>query len=240
VNGFVAAPGTDWTRGDTREIAARLDKLAKQLGVEIVGISGYRTPSHSVAVGGFANDPHTKGQAGDIGVNSALRASAATLTDKQLASVGLYRPFPGAQEINHVQLMPGAKQQINAATVKPSPSASPTPGSGNNNLIDKIASAAVGEVAPAAGVDPAGAVTDAAGGAVQKAAQAAIDATLGKAWAGLKGKAEYAGLFAVIVFAGAALAILGLLRATGTDRKLKDAADQAVQTGKQAAEIAAL
>lgn len=105
--GFVADPGTDFSSGDERTIAQRLDLLAKRLGITIHGISGARTPGHSVAVGGYANDPHTHGAAADIGVNGSLRASASQLTDAQLASVGLYRPFPGAAEVNHVQLMPG-------------------------------------------------------------------------------------------------------------------------------------
>ena len=77
----------------------------------IYGISGYRTPAHSVAVGGFADDPHTKGEAEDIGVNSLLRSSAAQITEAQLAQYGLYRPFdpsddPGNTEVNHIQLIP--------------------------------------------------------------------------------------------------------------------------------------
>lgn len=106
--GFYPLPGTDFSTGDEAEIARRLDTLAKQLNERIIGISGARSPQHSVAVGGSADDPHTKAQAGDIGVNGATRASAAALTDAQLASVGLYRPFSGAAEINHVQLIKGS------------------------------------------------------------------------------------------------------------------------------------
>ena len=92
-------------------LTARLDALAKSLGVVIYGISGYRTPAHSVAVGGFADDPHTKGQAEDIGVNSLLRSSAAQISEAQLARFGLYRPFdpsddPNNTEVNHIQLIP--------------------------------------------------------------------------------------------------------------------------------------
>jgi hypothetical protein len=111
VSGFVPDPGTDFTSGVEKEIAARLDKLGKLLGKTIHGISGARTPAHSVAVGGFANDPHTKGSAADIGVDGSLRASAGQLTDAQLASVGLYRPFSGAAEINHVQIKPGTESK---------------------------------------------------------------------------------------------------------------------------------
>jgi hypothetical protein len=109
--GFVADPGTSQTQGELPRLTAQLDALAKSLGVTIYGISGYRTPAHSVAVGGFANDPHTKGLAEDIGVNSLLRSSAAQISEAQLARFGLYRPFdpsgdPGNTEVNHIQLIP--------------------------------------------------------------------------------------------------------------------------------------
>jgi len=49
-----------------------LEKIHDKFGGNIVITSGYRTPEHSVAVGGGANDQHTKGNAADIMVyNSA-------------------------------------------------------------------------------------------------------------------------------------------------------------------------
>lgn len=109
--GFVPDPGTQQTQGQLPILTARLNALGKALGVTIYGISGYRTPAHSVAVGGFADDPHTKGQAEDIGVNSLLRSSAAQISEAQLAQFGLYRPFdpsdnPNNSEVNHIQLIP--------------------------------------------------------------------------------------------------------------------------------------
>jgi hypothetical protein len=109
--GFAADPGTIQSVGQLPVLTARLDQLARALGVVIYGISGYRTPAHSVAVGGFADDPHTKGLAEDIGVNSLLRSSAAQISEAQLAQYGLYRPFdpaddPANTEVNHVQLIP--------------------------------------------------------------------------------------------------------------------------------------
>jgi hypothetical protein len=109
--GFVPDPGTSQTQGQLPQLTAQLDALAKSLGLTIYGISGYRTPAHSVAVGGFADDPHTKGLAEDIGVNSLLRSSAAQISEAQLARLGLYRPFdpsgdPGNTEVNHIQLIP--------------------------------------------------------------------------------------------------------------------------------------
>jgi hypothetical protein len=109
--GFIADPGTQQTEGQLPEITAELGALGRALGVTIYGISGYRTPAHSVAVGGFADDPHTKGEAEDIGVNSLLRSSAAQISEAELARFDLYRPFdpsddPGNSEVNHVQLIP--------------------------------------------------------------------------------------------------------------------------------------
>ncbi len=103
--------GTIQNVGELPVLAARLNALAQALHVTIYGISGYRTPAHSVAVGGFANDPHTKGQAEDIGVNSLLRSSAAQISEAELARYGLYRPFdpsddPSNSEVNHIQLIP--------------------------------------------------------------------------------------------------------------------------------------
>ena len=111
--GFVADPGTTQNVGVLPALTARLDALAKALHVTIYGISGYRTPAHSVAVGGFADDPHTKGEAEDIGVNSLLRSSAAQISETQLAQYGLYRPFdpsdnPANSEVNHIQLIPAS------------------------------------------------------------------------------------------------------------------------------------
>jgi Peptidase M15 len=109
--GFTADPGTIQNVGQLPLLTARLDALAKALGVTIYGISGYRSPAHSVAVGGFADDPHTKGQAEDIGVNGLLRSSAAQISEAQFAQFGLYRPFdpagdPSNSEVNHIQLIP--------------------------------------------------------------------------------------------------------------------------------------
>jgi hypothetical protein len=109
--GFVADPGTSQTEGQLPILTARLDALGKSLGITIYGISGYRTPQHSVAVGGFADDPHTRGEAEDIGVNSLLRSSAAQITEADLARFGLYRPFdpsddPNNTEVNHIQVIP--------------------------------------------------------------------------------------------------------------------------------------
>jgi len=96
--GFFPAAGTDYGVGDEPQITARLDVMGKALHLHLIGVSGYRSPSHSMEVGGFANDPHTRGQASDTpGVEGVPEAT--------LERFGLTRPFPGAAEADHVQLL---------------------------------------------------------------------------------------------------------------------------------------
>lgn len=95
--GFFQYPGTNYGVGNTPEIARRLNQLGIALHLHLIGISGYRTPQHSVEVGGFANDPHTRGEASDTpGVEGVPEAV--------LNRFGLTRPFGGAREANHIQL----------------------------------------------------------------------------------------------------------------------------------------
>lgn len=95
--GFFPAAGTDYTQGQEPLIASRLNRLAHALKIRLTGISGFRTPAHSVAVGGSANDPHTTGSASDTG-------GAERIPESVLERFGLTRPFPGAREANHIQL----------------------------------------------------------------------------------------------------------------------------------------
>ena len=94
--GFFQAPGTNYAVGEEPVIAARLDALGRALGLHLIGISGYRSPAHSVEVGGFADDPHTRGEASDTpGVEGVPEAT--------LEEFCLTRPFPGAREADHIQ-----------------------------------------------------------------------------------------------------------------------------------------
>lgn len=106
-HGVVVDPGVNVTAGAEPQIMAALRALAAKLGATVHVISGFRTPAQSVAVGGGPTDPHTLGLAADIGIDSSSRQSVTGVSDSELASVGLYRPFPGAAEINHVQLIGG-------------------------------------------------------------------------------------------------------------------------------------
>jgi peptidoglycan hydrolase CwlO-like protein len=94
--GFFPAPGTNYSVNQEPIIAARLDALGRALGLHLIGISGYRSPQHSVEVGGFADDPHTRGEASDTpGVEGVPEAT--------LEEFCLTRPFSGAREADHIQ-----------------------------------------------------------------------------------------------------------------------------------------
>jgi peptidoglycan hydrolase CwlO-like protein len=96
--GFFPAAGTDYSVGEEPTLAAHLNALGIALHLHLIGISGYRSPAHSVEVGGFADDPHTRGEASDTpGVEGVPQAT--------LARFGLIRPFPGAAEADHIQLL---------------------------------------------------------------------------------------------------------------------------------------
>ncbi|MBV9809414.1 MAG: transglycosylase family protein [Solirubrobacterales bacterium] len=96
--GFFPSATANYSVGSEPEIAARLDALAEALHLHLVGISGYRTPAHSVEVGGSANDPHTCGAASDTpGIEAVPEAT--------LERFGLTRPIPGdPKEADHIQL----------------------------------------------------------------------------------------------------------------------------------------
>lgn len=66
VKEFKCKDGSDKILINTDLITA-LEKLYSYLNCKAINItSGYRTPSHSVAVGGYSTDQHTKGNAADI------------------------------------------------------------------------------------------------------------------------------------------------------------------------------
>ena len=95
--GFFPAAGTNYSVGEEPTLAEHLNTMGKALHLHLIGISGYRSPQHSVEVGGFANDPHTRGEASDTpGVEGVSEAT--------LNQFGLTRPFPGAAEADHIQL----------------------------------------------------------------------------------------------------------------------------------------
>ena len=108
--GFFQAPGTNYSVGEEPTLVAHLNALGIALHLHLIGISGYRSPQHSVEVGGFADDPHTRGEASDTpGVEGVPQAT--------LARFGLIRPFPGAAEADHIQLL-GSNTDLPIASVR--------------------------------------------------------------------------------------------------------------------------
>jgi peptidoglycan hydrolase CwlO-like protein len=96
--GFFPAASTNYSVGEEPTLAEHLNTMGRALHLHLIGISGYRSPAHSVEVGGFANDPHTRGEASDTpGVEG--------VPESTLAQFGLIRPFPGAAEADHIQLL---------------------------------------------------------------------------------------------------------------------------------------
>lgn len=63
-----AAPGADW-KDLSSGLLGGLQRMLAALGLHGVITSGYRTPAQSIAVGGSANDPHTRHIAADVTVN---------------------------------------------------------------------------------------------------------------------------------------------------------------------------
>lgn len=54
--------------GLDKKLINRLNIAREAAGLPFIINSGFRTPEKSVAVGGYSNDPHTKGLAADIRV----------------------------------------------------------------------------------------------------------------------------------------------------------------------------
>lgn len=109
--GFFQASGTDYSKGEEPIIARDLGKLGESLKLHLTGVSGYRTPAHSIAVGGYPNDPHTRGEASDTpGIEG--------VSQKTLEKFGLTRPFAGAKEADHIQLSAKGLAEAAAAVRK--------------------------------------------------------------------------------------------------------------------------
>lgn len=62
------SPGVDWQHVSPKLLQA-INRIGQAYGTKITVNSGYRSNQHSVAVGGFAGDPHTKGLAVDAYIN---------------------------------------------------------------------------------------------------------------------------------------------------------------------------
>jgi TP901 family phage tail tape measure protein len=213
--GFVAEPGTNFTYGYEPQIVGDLRKLAAEMRETVYGISGYRSPAHSVAVGGFSNDPHTEGKAADIGLGSPTLASMMGLPEADLRKVGLYRPFypPDSAEANHVQLIgvpygsgsgasAGTPASGGAVDVAQQAKEILAPKAGGSGVIQQIAQAALNQVAKAAN-ERLGSATG-AGGGLASAGGTYTRSMLERLWDSAGGPASDAHLMGAIALAESA------------------------------------
>lgn len=171
-------PGVDWQHVNP-QLLQGLNRMGAQKGVVITVISGYRTPAHSVAVGGFADDPHTKGIAVDAEVGG--KPVGSVFSAKQFQQAGLEtgnQPgfFNGKPDPGHVQLpssaetpTPDATSTAATATTEPSP----TPQS---------SAAAADQAAPASPVLPPATATPGQSAAPQVAAPGPVAGSVADLW----------------------------------------------------------
>ncbi len=167
----VLDPGVNMSRGVEPRIYEDLGKLSTELSQTIYVISGARTEQESAALG-YPNDPHTRGEAADIGVGSSLRSSMDKVSEAQLRAVGLYRPFyrsMGEAEVNHVQLLLGVLGAAagvgagGAANAARSVSSIKAPHVGGAGMIGALTQGVVNKVAAAANQRLSGAGASAGG-----------------------------------------------------------------------------
>lgn len=120
-------PGVDW-QSVRPQLWQILNAVLAASGKVGTVISGYRTPEHSVAVGGFANDPHTRGIAADVEVGGVPIGSvpglAQALTVAGLISGAQPNFYKGAPDPAHVQLGGSAGSSAPAPAAASSPPSS--------------------------------------------------------------------------------------------------------------------
>lgn len=125
---LIVDPGVNITQVNAHLLAV-VNRVLGLLGKKGTVISGYRTPEHSVAVGGFANDPHTTGSALDIYVGGtplgSVPGAVAALTAAGLVSGAQPNFFNGHPDPAHVQLG-GSSGSPPPAAATPQATASPS------------------------------------------------------------------------------------------------------------------
>jgi hypothetical protein len=110
----------DWQHVDLW-LLDRLNDVGRRLGKVITVFSGYRSPSYSASVGGYANDPHTRGVAVDAWIGSTPIGSYgnafAVLKSEGLESGAQPNFYNGQPDPTHVQFPgSGVNKLIHAAT----------------------------------------------------------------------------------------------------------------------------
>jgi hypothetical protein len=215
--GFRNPFGADMRTGDEHAIAQRLGALANALHLDLYPVgphSGYRSPSESLlpSVGGTANDPHTKGQAVDL--NPAI----VNVPESTLNKYGLTRPMTTWRsptdgrvhdERNHIQILP----QSAGKSVMQANTASSNTGATAGATAGKLIGGIVGPGGAASGGAAGGAIGSVADSGVPSPGEIA-NGIVNSLWGAAAPKASYAGLFVLMVAAGAWLAVQGLKKST--------------------------
>lgn len=137
VSGHVQASNADTEHVSSRLLSG-LEKLGKIIGQTLTIFSGYRDPNYSESVGGYYNDPHSRGVGADVNVGGSpignwLRSHGLDPVSL-LAKLGLEsgdQPgfYQGGTDPSHVQIPGSGADQSIVDYGSGSPSATPT-GSG--------------------------------------------------------------------------------------------------------------
>jgi hypothetical protein len=109
---FLNTIGVASINGVNPFLLIQLNKLGQQLGRPIDVFSGYRSPGYSERVGGYSNDPHSRGEAVDAQIGGVPIGRVVSL--QTLAALGLeggntpnFYPAGGGADPEHVQI-PGS------------------------------------------------------------------------------------------------------------------------------------
>ncbi|HXU61123.1 MAG TPA: hypothetical protein VN962_05435 [Polyangia bacterium] len=223
MSGFVAAPGTDFTFGDTPKIAAALDALGKKLGVTITGTSGHRTLAKQTDLWNnrgsnpypvarpTPNAPHIVGTSADATINGV--AIQKVISAEDLRAFGLE---PLAGDAVHVSWT-GKVAASNSGffgTAWDTLKDTLGPPGGDHDLAAKAAET-VTDAANDALKDTAGDVGKALGWSAEQIAEPVASALLSKAQDAIGKDLMRWTLYAVLVAGGLGLFLFGGARVLG-------------------------
>ena len=115
--------GVNWQKVDPKLLQA-INRIAREKHFIVDIVSGWRSSAHSVAVGGFANDPHTRGIAVDAYVNG--RPIGQVVSSAEWASVGIESGntpnfYKGKPDPEHLQLDDTSGYAVQKATASRQP-----------------------------------------------------------------------------------------------------------------------
>ena len=107
---YLSVAPTASIQGVNPTLLSALNRIGEQTGQTIQIFSGYRSPSYSAKVGGYSNDPHTRGEAVDANINGKPIGDVIPLATLQHYGLqGGNQPgfYNGQTDPEHVQI-PGS------------------------------------------------------------------------------------------------------------------------------------